>query len=361
MINGATIATFQAIAGKLLPELLKHKDQILQAAEAASSVISTTEGDAGVVNAARSSGSATAGNASTFNARGILGGLLGDLSELSGAIPKDDKYAQHRGLLDQVVNTLKANHGEISGPQTRDLLDTIQHLANEPVDSGVQGNVQGDNGAPAELPKADSPKNDTDVVLENLLGFINTKLTKKNGHFYMALNWLGGPLNGIFKAMGMEFRLPSPEELPGKVQELIVNNKEFNSALRAVIENKEVDTSNMGTVQKWSLSGAKKLLGYLAKSPQTVLDSAPQAGYALRYGSGIIIPFIRKIPIVGSLLAIAYPFVADELSLAGEIKEKEYLSNILQVLGKNHKPGSAAPSTSGGTVVPEAELAGAVL
>lgn len=365
MIAGATIATFQAIAGKLLPKLLEHKDQILKAAEAASAVISTTEGDTGAVDAARSSATVTAGDSkSTFNARGILGSLLGDLAELSGAIPKDDKYAQHRGLLDQIVNTLKANHGEISGPQTRDLLQTVQHLANEPVhpvDHDASGAANdGTTTVPLEGESTGTGKGDTDVVLENLLGFINTKLTKRNGHFYMALNWLGGPLNSIFKALGLEFRLPSPEELPGKVQELIVNNKDFNNALRAAIENREVDTSSMNTMQKWSLSGAKKLLGFLAKNPEGVLEGAPQAGYALKYGSGLIIPFIKKIPFVGSLLAIAYPFVADELSIAGELKEKEYLTNILGVLAKYHKPQDTV-ETGGSPRQSEEELAAALL
>src|SRR3990167_1657966 len=105
MINPATVATFQAIAQKILPELVKHKDQILQAAEA---VVSTTEGEAAVVNSARSSGTTTtAAPQSTFNARGILGGLSVDLAELFGAIPGGPEYATHKGLLDQIVNTLR--------------------------------------------------------------------------------------------------------------------------------------------------------------------------------------------------------------------------------------------------------------
>ncbi|GEM_PF-5430942 len=177
---------------------------------------------------------------------------------------------------------------------------------------------------------------DTEVVLRNMLGLINTKLTKKNGHFYMFLKWVGP----LLKPIGI--KMPTPDELPSIVEKYITKNEQFTNALKACIENKEVDTSNMLWWQKWTFSGCKKLLKHLANNSETVLEGAPQAAYALRYGAGAIIPILGKVPIIGRFLGLAFPFIVDELNSAGEVTEKGYLKAILERLAKYHGDKEAA-------------------
>ena len=52
------------------------------------------------------------------------------------------------------------------------------------------------------------PNDDTAVVLKNLLDLINLKLTKKNGHVFMFLKWVGP----LLKPLGI--KVPTPDELP---------------------------------------------------------------------------------------------------------------------------------------------------
>ena len=207
--------------------------------------------------------------------------------------------------------------------------------AGEPKQSTTAQSTAQPTAAEKPASKADST-DDTEVVLRNMLGLINTKLTKKNGHFYMFLKW-AGPL---LKFVGI--KVPTPDELPGIVEKYITKNEKFTNALKACIENKKVDTSNMSWWQKWAFSGCKKLLKHLANNSERILEGGPQAAYALKYGAGAIIPILGRIPIIGRLLGLAFPFVVDELNSAGEVAEKGYLTAILERLTKYH--GDKAPA-----------------
>ena len=224
-------------------------------------------------------------------------------------------------------------------PLSRETLQQVLGIAQEveklPVhDSTAQSTAQ-PTAADKPASKADST-DDTEVVLRNMLGLINTKLTKKNGHFYMFLKWVGP----LLKFVGIT--VPTPDELPGIVEKYITKNEKFTNALKACIENKEVDTSNMSWWEKWAFSGSKKLLKHLANNSERILEGGPQAAYALKYSAGAIIPILGRIPIIGRLLGLAFPFVVDELNSAGEVAEKGYLTAILERLTKYH--GDKAPT-----------------
>ncbi|GEM_PF-6000635 len=352
MINPATVATFQAIAGKLLPELLKHKDQILQAASA---VVSTTGGEAAaVVDAAHTSGTATAGaTQSTFNARGILGGLLGGLAELSGAIPNSPKYATHKGLLDQIVNTLRANHGEISAPQTRDLLTTLDHLANVPVEAHdtAHGNGTGDNartdGVDDSVPPpevnhahANTSGDPFDVLTGSVKQILRRELQNKSS------------LMGI----AAEFAQRAGISIDGNVDKFIdeyLLTPRFQAELKNSILGQPTNTEDFNPVQAKAFKVTGWSLWAIDKLPPFAIQYFPLAATVIKFTMPIWshISFLRK------PLGTLYPVIDEVAQFLGKFQDetKAIKDSITRM-----RPAPTV-ETGGSPRQSEAELAGAVL
>ena len=293
-------------------------------------------------------GSLHSHGALTSEQEDLLSRLLGILGAGTAAPDAEDI----RGLI-EIVESLhipESFSSTISPPYENTTFNSTQGSV-----SAFQGQISAPLGSKShtvdrsveveksEIQKASQPsteevgqgQDDTSVVLENLLGLLNAKITKRNGHVYMFLKWAGPAL----KFFGID--VPTPEELPKKVKSYLTENEMFLNAMRAVIENKAVVTSGMTWIQKMALSSSKKLLNYTANHPEAVLEGGPQAAYALKFMSGTFIPIVGSVPIVGRLLRWAYPFVVDEMNSAGELKEREYLSTILERLAKYHTTNQA--------------------
>lgn len=338
--------------------VLKYGPQAFELARKALTVIGNTEAItpiADVVSAGVQVAQATTGDGglagAAFAARqGIKGELMSHLDALIASFgnvldtgEKQELHALH--------STLKHASAELTQEHSQSLKRIFEQILSTNTPSETVSATETNSTATASEQSATAtdqattpegstdnagPNDDTVVVLRNLLGLINTKLTKKNGHVFMFLKWVGP----LLKPLGI--KVPTPDELPGIVEKYITKNEQFTNALTACIENREVDTSKMSWWQKWTFSGCKKLLKHLANNSERVLEGAPQAAYALKYGAGAIIPILGRIPIIGGLLSLAFPFVVDELNSAGEVAEKGYLTAILERLVKYHGKNSEA-------------------
>ncbi len=253
------------------------------------------------------------------------------LSDLSGSVLEDVKKLQ--GHLSDIHTDLSSSVE--SATSSKPTANETQSQATE-LNAEIEKRVQAElkkrvaKNHEAGTEKSNQPEDDTECVLKNLIELINLKITKKNGHAFMFLKW-GGP---VLRFVG--FDIPTPEELPGKVEKYITKNKEFRDNLKACIENRDVDTSKMSWFQSFVFSSCKKSLSVLGNHSEAVLEQAPQAAYAMKYASGSIIPRIKKIPFIGGILAMLYPFAIDELNTAGEARERELLQPILDRISKHH-------------------------
>ncbi len=353
MINPATVATFQAIAQRILPELVKHKDQILQAAEA---VVSTTEGEAAVVNSARSSGTTTtAAPQSTFNARGILGGLLGGLAELSGAIPSGPEYAKHKGLLDQVVNTLRANHGEISGPQTRDLLTTLDHLANVPAEDAdhhtASAGGAGDNARTdtvddkAPPPEVDQAQANTsgdpfDVLTGSVKQILRRELLNKSS------------LMGIAAEFAQRAGISIEGNVDGFIDQYLLTPR-FQTELKNSILGQPTNTEDFNPIQAKAFKVTGWSLWAIDKLPGIAIQYFPLASTIIKFTMPIWshISFLRK------PLGTLYPVIDEVAQFLGKFQDE---TKIIKDSMARMRPAPTV-ETGGSPRQSEAELAGAVL
>ena len=321
--------------------ILKHGPQALDALERALQVLSNN-GTVKQVADAVTTGAETIASATTIDGgvaqtvhtvrQSLRGEVLPHLDALIAAGVETPALRELHTFLSQSGSDLTHEHI----PQLTHIVEQVRATnATEQLTTATeQATTQ--QATREESTNNAGSNDDTAVVLKNLLALINTKLTKKNGHFYMFLKWVGP----LLKPIGI--KVPTPDELPTIVEKYITKNEQFTNALTACIENREVDTSKMSWWQKWTFSGCKKLLKHLANNSERVLEGAPQAAYALKYGAGAIIPILGRIPVIGGLLSLAFPFVVDELNSAGEVTEKGYLKAILERLVKYHGKNSEA-------------------
>lgn len=352
MISPATVATFQAIAGKLLPKLLEHKDQILQAASA---VVSTTGGEAAaVVDAAHTSGTATtAATQSTFNARGILGGLSGDLAELFGAVPERPEYVKHKGLLSQVINTLKANHGEISGPQTKDLLETIQHLANVPTEAADHHTASaGGAGDNARTVDDSPPPPEADQSHANTSGDPFADLTKSVKQILRRELQNKSSLMGIAAEFAQRAGISIEGNVDGFIDQYLLTPR-FQAELKNSILGQPTNTEDFNPIQAKAFKVTGWSLWAIDKLPGFAIQYFPLAATVIKF----TMPIWSHISVLRKPLGTLYPVIDEVAQFLGKFQDetKAIKDSITRM-----KP-TPTVETGGAPHQSEAELAGAVL
>lgn len=359
VIPAASAKPIVEIGLRLISKLSPHVDKF---AGAGAEVVGEA---ANLAASAADNGSA----ASVFNGRQFLTnlGILSDLSEFQTHLPSlNGKVSDaQKGLLGQIINSLRTGTGEISAEQTRDLFRTVTDVTLgsettsvngngkiEPEDhvEGANGNVDEANGRgradkKAEKDKAEGtegkePNTDTktedDKLFDPIKKILRRELLNKS-------SWIGFAAE-IAKQSGFG---SIEDNVEGFIDEYLLTDK-FKTALKNSITGEEVDTKGFNKLQEKAFKASSWALWTIDKMPAWSIQYFPLAASVIKFTMPIWshISFLRK------PLGTLYPVIDEVANFLGKFQDE---TNAIKDAINKMRP-KEAPTYASRSNVSEEEL-----
>lgn len=305
----------QEVAAKISPRAIEIASKLLKNISPQLRNISNLGGTGASLVSSSATLADGGGAQAVFNTRNLLHGHLNDLNTLIAHLGEHATPDQIRAL-QQVIDVLQKEGGEITGQHGIDLVSVLGEIASQEPVPGVASALQEEASTTervVEQVQQGQKLTPHETLRKNIRYIFEAEIKNKSG--------VCGLIAEAARASGFE---------PAKYIDKILDPK-FMSCLENGVKGLEVNTESLTDVQKKCFSVAKWGVRILDYTPKSMINYLPMLSHALVWAS----PIVCHIPFIGKTYATMFPFLNEFLGFLGRFnpQAEEIKDAIGQIKG----------------------------